>query len=340
MLNAHFIAGDGRVNENIGLTTIHQIFHSEHDRLVEDIKDTLRNDTSGVTHLTDWQTAAGAPDGAETWNGARLFQAARFVTEMEYQHLVFEEFARKIQPGIDPFAAGEVSAQTDVNPAIKAEFAHAVYRFGHSMLTDTVSRTNEDGSHNDLPLLDAFLNPPAYKDGGSAGALTPEDAAGSIIMGMTDQVGNELDEFVTETLRNNLLGLPLDLPTLNMARAREAGVPSLNTLRKQLFRTTNDSSLKPYTDWVDYGLSLKHQESVVNFMAAYGQHPTIKDATTLNGKRTAAQRIYVNNPTLDPNTPADAAEFVNSTGAWANTSDGKSITGLDDVDLWVGGLAE
>ena len=36
--NAHFIAGDGRVNENIGLTAIHQIFHSEHDRLVGDIK--------------------------------------------------------------------------------------------------------------------------------------------------------------------------------------------------------------------------------------------------------------------------------------------------------------
>ena len=31
-------------------------------------------------------------------------------------------------------------------------------------------------------------------------------------MGSSDQPGNELDEFVTETLRNNLLGLPLDLP--------------------------------------------------------------------------------------------------------------------------------
>jgi Ca2+-binding RTX toxin-like protein len=333
MLDAHFVAGDSRVNENIGLSAVHQIFHSEHNRLVGYIEQLITDQNIDVA---EWRAA----DGAGGWNGERIFQAARFVTEMEYQHLVFEEFARKIQPGIDPFAAGEVSAQTDVNPAIKAEFAHAVYRFGHSMLTDTVSRTNEDGSHNDLPLLDAFLNPPAYKDGGSAGALTPEDAAGSIIMGMTDQVGNELDEFVTETLRNNLLGLPLDLPTLNMTRAREAGVPSLNTLRKQLFRTTNDSSLKPYTDWVDFGLSLKHQESVVNFMAAYGQHPTIKDATTLNGKRTAAQRIYVNNPTLDTNTPPDATEFVNSTGAWANTTDGKSITGLDDVDLWVGGLAE
>ena len=28
MLDAHFIAGDGRVNENIGLTAVHQVFHS------------------------------------------------------------------------------------------------------------------------------------------------------------------------------------------------------------------------------------------------------------------------------------------------------------------------
>jgi hypothetical protein len=33
-------------------------------------------------------------------------------------------------------------------------------------------------------------------------------------MGSSDQTGNELDEFVTETLRNNLLGLPLDLASI------------------------------------------------------------------------------------------------------------------------------
>ncbi len=40
MLNAHFACGDGRCNENIALTTIHQVFHSEHNRLVDDIKNT------------------------------------------------------------------------------------------------------------------------------------------------------------------------------------------------------------------------------------------------------------------------------------------------------------
>ncbi|HXE67920.1 MAG TPA: hypothetical protein VN523_01105, partial [Hyphomicrobiaceae bacterium] len=34
LLDAHFMGGDGRVNENIGLTAVHHVFHSEHNRLV------------------------------------------------------------------------------------------------------------------------------------------------------------------------------------------------------------------------------------------------------------------------------------------------------------------
>jgi Ca2+-binding RTX toxin-like protein len=333
MLNAHFMAGDGRVNENIALTAIHQVFHSEHNRLIGQIKDVLEGDTSdtGVDALAEWKLATGA-DG---WNGERLFQAARFVTEMEYQHLVFEEFARKVQPGINPFNVFTQS-DTGINPAIRAEFAHAVYRFGHSMLTDTVARTNGDGSKNDMPLIDAFLNPPAYYEAGGGASYTPEQAAGAIAMGMADQIGNELDEFVAEALRNNLLGLPLDLPTINMTRARETGVPSLNNFRKEIHRATNDSSLQPYSSWVDFGLSLKHQTSVVNFMAAYGKHPTIVNATTVAGKRAAAQAIY----DQGPGSPSDSADFANSAGTWANGDGGVSKSGVDEVDLWVGGLAE
>ena len=214
------------------------------------------------------------------------------MTEMEYQHLVFEEFARKIQPAIRPFHV----YNPDVNPAIPAEFAHAVYRFGHSMLDDDVARTNVAANgtktDNSLKLLDAFLNPPAYfaaTPGQSANdttspKYTPEAAAGAIVMGSSDQTGNELDEFVTETLRNNLLGLPLDLPTINMARAREAGVPPLNSVRRIIHSKTNDAQLAPYTDWSDYGQHLKHPESLVNYVAAYGLHPTITGATTVGGQ--------------------------------------------------------
>ena len=41
LLDAHFIAGDGRVNENIGLTAVHHVFHAEHNRLVQHTKDTV-----------------------------------------------------------------------------------------------------------------------------------------------------------------------------------------------------------------------------------------------------------------------------------------------------------
>ncbi|MCX6462883.1 MAG: hypothetical protein NTW05_04735 [Pseudonocardiales bacterium] len=347
MLGAHFIAGDGRANENIGLTAVHHVFHSEHNRLVGYIDGLLQADPQ---RLAQWQPVAGSND----WSfGERLFQAARFVTEMEYQHLVFEEFARKVQPLVNPFGEGGTGYNTIVDPSIRAEFAHAVYRFGHSMLDDTVARTNADGSVNDIGLIPAFLNPPEFFNGGTAGTLTADEAAGAIVRGMTRQVGQEIDEFVIEALRNNLLGLPLDLATLNITRARDTGIPTLNVARKQFFAESGSSSLAPYSSWTDFSLNLRHRESLVNFLAAYGTHPSILAATDVAGKRAAAQLLILNDPdgtpedtTTTPPTPAvppspaDSEAFMNSTDAWANTAAGVSTTGLDDVDLWMGGLAE
>ena len=337
LLATHFACGDGRCNENIALTAIHQVFHSEHDRLVADIDNVLKNDISpaGVAALADWR-ATGVTDanGAGGYGyGERLFQAARFVTEMQYQHLVFGQFARKVQPAVRAFR-GYTPA---LNPAIDTEFAQAVYRFGHSMLDDTVARTTVDPftetrTNDSLPLLGAFLNPPAYFQS-KTGTLTPRQAAGSVIMGSSDQAGNEIDEFVTETLRNNLLGLPLDLPAINIARARETGVAPLNDVRRQLFAETHDPQLTPYTSWSDFGQHLKHPGSLINFVAAYGTHPSIVSATTAADKRAAARAIV--DPTPNDTPPADAGAFMFGTGPWAGTP-----TGLDSVDLWVGGLAE
>jgi hypothetical protein len=115
-----------------------------------------------------------------TWNGERLFQVARFGTEMQYQHLVFEEFARTLQPLVDPFFAPTQVYDVDINPAIVAEFAHQVYRLGHSMLTETVDRFDPNFNvvrdprtadpNDQLGLIGAFLNPLAY----AASGPTPE----------------------------------------------------------------------------------------------------------------------------------------------------------------------
>ena len=39
LLDAHYVTGDGRGNENIGLTAVHHVFHSEHNRLVDQTKE-------------------------------------------------------------------------------------------------------------------------------------------------------------------------------------------------------------------------------------------------------------------------------------------------------------
>src|SRR5262249_28645388 len=93
-----------------------------------------------------------------------------------------------------------------------------------------------------LGLIHAFLHPPAYAWSG----VDPEEATSAIVRGTTRTVGNEIDEFVTEALRNNLLGLPLDLPAINITRARDTGIPTLQAARRDFYEKTGDSFLKPY----------------------------------------------------------------------------------------------
>ncbi|MBD8629355.1 heme peroxidase [Oxalobacteraceae sp. CFBP 8753] len=341
LLDRHFSNGDGRGNENIGLTAIHAVFHSEHNRLVDQYKQTILA-SGDLTMLNEWlavdvSSMPVTPTALASlqWDGERLFQAGRFVNEMQYQHMVFEEFARAVQPSIEPFV---FSHSADINPAIIEEFANVVYRFGHSMLTETVSRLDGDLNNKDIGLIQAFLNPVEFnRAGGEAGEAT---AIADIIRGMSRQVGNEIDEFVTGALRNNLVGLPLDLAALNIARGRDSGEPSFNEARAAFFEMSGDAQLKPYTSWADLAPHLKNPASIINFIASYGTHETITNETTLAGKRAAATLLVMNdiNITGDSekeNAPADRLDFLNGTGSWKNVE-----TGLNDVDFWIGGLAE
>ncbi|MCZ8334987.1 MAG: hypothetical protein O9328_12050, partial [Rhodobacteraceae bacterium] len=343
LLDAHYIAGDGRANENIGLTTVHHVFHSEHNRQVELMKSILINDAKAIlletgdvvaatAFLNEWlatpfDTAAdlaAATIESLAWNGARMFQSAKFVTEMQYQHLVFEEFARKVQPFVNIF----VQYDGVLDPAIVSEFAHTVYRFGHSMLNETVDRYDANFNAQHIDLISAFLNPVEFANSG----VDADAAAGAIVRGMTRQQGNEIDEFVTEALRNNLVGLPLDLAAINIARGRETGIPSLNEARAQFFAGSSDSQIKPYTSWFDFAMNLKHPVSIINFIASYGTHQSIVDAQTVEEKREAACKLVF----ADPTSPSDRLDFLHGTGAYA----GGDLGGLNNVDFWVGGLAE
>jgi Ca2+-binding RTX toxin-like protein len=326
LLNLHFVTGDGRGNENNALTSVHTIFHSEHNRLRNNIDclingPNLSNNNACPASIVSAAERSGwlAAPGPSGWDyGERLFQAAKFVTEMQYQHLVFEEFARKLVPSINPFIGDGINFVSGINPAIFAEFAHQTYRLGHSMLTETISRVAPDGTVYDIPLLTGFLNPLAFTRGANGEALNASQAAGAVWRGGVRQVGNEIDEFVTEAVRNNLLGLPLDLPVLNLARGRDQGIPPLNEVRRQLFLASGDPALRPYANWEDFRNNTKHPESLINFIAAYGIHPTLT-ATTLAGRREQALLLSTN------------ITFLQAPAA---------TTGVNNIDLWIGGLAE
>ena len=367
MLESHFITGDGRGNENIALSSVHSIFHSEHNRAVEANKATIlaaaadatlnsADHTLAVAFLNEWlltdvaanatiaQIAVLTPDNL-VWDGERLFQAARFSTEMQYQHMVFEEFARRIQPAIDPFVFTNSAA---LDPSIVAEFAHTVYRFGHSMLTGTVDRL--DANLNPLAtalsdptsingqqtLLAVFLNPQAY----SAGGLDAATINADLIRGLSRDVGNAMDEFIVTDVRSTLLGLPLDLAALNIARGRETGIPSLNQTRTQLYASTGLADVKPYANWSEFAAAITNPMSIVNFVAAYGTHASITLETTMAGMRDAASKLVFGDSTLtgqaaiDFNT--DRFDFLGATGIYATPA----LGGMNNIDLWIGGLAE
>ncbi|WP_298436361.1 peroxidase family protein [uncultured Jannaschia sp.] len=330
LLDRHFITGDGRGNENIGLTAVHHVFHSEHNRQVDAQKLTVL-ETGDLDFINEWllEDVTEVPTSPEglVWDGERLFQAGRFATEMQYQHLVFEEFGRKIHPNIDPFV---FNAVTDINPAIFAEFANTVYRFGHSMLTEAMPRvmvdeTTGELSTDDMGLIAAFLNPVAFDNDG---AMSADEAAAAIVRGMSTERGSAIDEFVVDSLRNNLLGLPLDLPAINIARGRDTGIPSFNDTRAELYAQTGSTWLRPYENWVELANNLSTPTTIINLIAAYGTHASITSATTLEGKRDAAFDLVMGGGAV-----SDEERF-------AFLLQDAETSGLNNIDLWVGGLAE
>ena len=333
LLDAHYIAGDGRVNENIGLTAVHHVFHSEHNRLVDHIKDVIlavRRRGLPQPVAADAASPRSRPTrrpwcGTASGCSRRPSSAPRCSTSTWCSRSSPAPSSRKSTPS-------STSTTRSTRPS-SAEFAHTVYRFGHSMLTETIDRLDPNFVSSEIGLIQAFLNPLAF----AASGPTPEQAAGAIVRGMTRQVGNEIDEFVTEALRNNLLGLPLDLPAINMARGRDTGIPSLNAARRDFYAG-------------DRRQPAQALHELGRFVAAHeapgiaGQlHRRLRHASDRSPARprwpasAPRRRCWCS---AGPASPADRLDFLNSTGAWASGPDGVTTTGLDDVDFWVGGLAE
>ncbi|MEO6092863.1 MAG: peroxidase family protein [Novosphingobium sp.] len=321
-MGAHYIAGDGRVNENFGLTSVHHVFHEEHnfqiDNLISTMGQALAAGTYSPARIHAFQTAVPGPGGtpltdalgnyvdahgAISWDQNRLFDAAKLIVEMEYQHIAVDQYSHYISPDLPDFETYDVNR----DPSLSLEYSQAAFRFGHSQLRETIDAIDPAGGITgkvmQFALAQAFLTPEKFAEVGP----------GAIALGMSHQLGNEIDEFVTPALQQSLLGQPLDLPAINIARGRDVGLPTLNEARAQIYATqannayTLSGDLTPYASWNDFGANMIHPGSLVNFIAAY----------SFDGDLTAATAAMAD-------------------GAFMSGGD----QGFQKIDLWIGGLAE
>ncbi len=309
----HYIAGDGRANENYSLTSMHTIWARNHNFHVEQLLE------SGFE---------GTPE--------EIFQAAKMINEAEYQRTVFTEFADLLIGGIRGDGShGHNGYNPDVDARISHEFASSVYRVGHSLIGQTLTVIGPDGQPKQVPLFDAFLNPTNEADAFTA-PLPPgyvpqagyaQLGAGAILAGIATQPAEEIDFNIVDAVRNDLVRINADLFAFNLARGWDVGLGTLNQVRADL-KASNDpyikeaisfaGSLDPYVSWEDFQQRNQLSDSIIDQMKQ--AYPDL---------------------VLTTQEEIDAFKAVNPDIVLTDGPNGSLIvSGIDRVDLWLGGLAE
>lgn len=197
-----FMCGDVRANENPGLLANHLIFVLRHNQHCEQL---LRDNPQ--------------------WKGdeERLFQQARRLVIAEMQHIIYDE-ALPLLLGSGRYALPAYTGySSSVHPGIANEFSAALYRLGHTMVSDKLKVGNRQ-----VPLADMFFDP----------TFVTKEGIRAIVEGSTSQTMQRIDTFVVEALRNMLFGRPdepsgalHDLASINMNRADDHGLPKYNAAR-------------------------------------------------------------------------------------------------------------
>jgi hypothetical protein len=201
----YYVAGDVRVNEQVGLTAIQTLFMREHNR-----------------------QAALLAVANPSWTDEQIYQQARKIVGAEIQSITYREFL----PALLGSAAPSVVSTYDptVNPSISTEWATAFFRFGHSMLSPQLLRIQNDGtpaSGGPLSLQDAFFQ---HQN------LSSPNQLDYLLKGLAVDTQQEIDAHIVDGVRNFLFGDPIpgigeDLASLNIQRGRDHGLPDYNTLR-------------------------------------------------------------------------------------------------------------
>ena len=231
IVDGAYVAGDIRVAENPDLTALQTIFLREHNRQVDKLT---------VAH----------PD----WTGDQLYEQARAIVTAEIAHITYTEFL--------PHLLGSNAItryrgyQADVDASLTEEFAGAAFRFGHSIVSANLEKTDEQGNVIGTPvtLKDAFFQDPAD--------FVIDSGADGLLRHLTNDLSNALDVHIVDDLRNFLFvpGVGMDLAAINLQRGRDLGLGTLNETRVAL-------GLTPYTSFADI---TSDAETAAALEAAYG----------------------------------------------------------------------
>ncbi|CAH1270774.1 PXDN [Branchiostoma lanceolatum] len=210
-------AGDFRVNEQPGLTSMHTVFLREHNRIARRL--------SGLN---------------PRWDDDRVFFETRKIVGALMQKITYgEDLPHVLGPAamakfhLTLAQSGFFSGyDSSVNPTISNVFATAAYRFGHSLVQGLFRRHDPDfnpGSTCPFELAFSFFNPSHIFNNDQGG---PD----SILRGLTAQPHQDFDRFMVSGLTKRLFADPpgspgLDLAALNIQRGRDHGLPGYNAWR-------------------------------------------------------------------------------------------------------------
>jgi peroxidase len=199
-----FLAGDIRANENFLLTSLQTVFMREHNRLVDRI-------------------AVLKP----SLNAQEQYNLARKLVGAEIQAITYNEFLPALMGANAPTAQG-YAYQPDEDGSITNSFSHAVYRFGHSALGDSLLLANNSGqATGSIAFASAFFNPNQITNNPALIEQT--------LMGASLQKSQEIDLKIVDSIRNVMFGPPgaggTDLMAVDIQRGRDHGIVDYNELR-------------------------------------------------------------------------------------------------------------
>lgn len=217
--NGH-ACGDVRCAEQPNLFALHTVFMLLHNRLASEVA-----------------------DAHDSWSDEQIFQWARHTVRGIFQRIVYEEWLPAVLG--EPFDGIDDSYSELATGPLDLAFAFAAFRFGHSLMPNTIDVATAPYSTptyvvtSTFDLADTFFKVDQIYAHGIK----------SLIFGALNQDAQKLDTCVVPALQDELfLNLhpdkAMDLLAINIARGREVQLPTFNDMRTAL-------GLTPYTTYLD-----------------------------------------------------------------------------------------